>query len=120
MMAMIASDPAALPKGEPLLAELQASWAGQGGLDALVDAAAAMLLAESDAERRAASEGFGAHLFALSGGAAAGGQRWGILWGAEVVETEPEARGWRGDATQPGEPAHRAFGGPTQPRIHAL
>src|SRR3546814_4682234 len=30
MMAMIASDPAALPKGEPLLAELQASWAGQG------------------------------------------------------------------------------------------
>src|SRR3546814_5049597 len=53
MAAMIASDPDALPKGEPLLAELRASWAGQGGLDARVDAAEAMLLAESDAERRA-------------------------------------------------------------------
>src|SRR3546814_10324845 len=46
----------------------------------------AMLLAESDAERRAASESFGAHLFALSGGAEAGGKRWGLLWGAEVVD----------------------------------
>src|SRR3546814_20021260 len=64
MMAMIASDPAALPKGEPLLAELQASWAGKGGLDALVDAAAAMLLAESDAERRAGAGGFGGPPFA--------------------------------------------------------
>src|SRR3546814_5590476 len=51
MLALLASDPAALPKGEPLLAELQASWAGQGGLGALADAAEAMLLAESDEAR---------------------------------------------------------------------
>src|SRR3546814_19033163 len=96
MMAMIASDPAALPKGEPLLAELQARWAGPGGLDALVDAPAAMLLAESDAERRAASEGFGAPRFALSGGAEAGGKRWGLLVGrsdARGVGTEGVSKG---------------------------
>jgi phytoene synthase len=92
MTAMIASDPAALPKGEPLLAELQASWAEQGGLDALVDAAEAMLLAETDDERRAAAESFGGHLFALSGGDADGGKRWGLLWGAGVEPEETAAR----------------------------
>lgn len=111
MAAMIASDPAALPKGEPLLAELQASWAGRRGLDALVDAAEAMLLAEGDDERRAASEGFGGHLFALSGGTEAGGRRWGLIWGAGVVEAEPEARALLGDAGQSGAPARRDFGG---------
>ncbi|HWV60765.1 MAG TPA: hypothetical protein VN034_08935 [Sphingopyxis sp.] len=111
MAAMIANDPAALPKGEPLLAELQASWAGQGGLDALVDAAEAMLLAESDAERRGASESFGAHLFALSGGADAGGKRWGLIWGAGVVEAEPEARALLRDARNSETPARRDFGG---------
>src|SRR3546814_2539581 len=65
MMAMIASDPAALPKGEPLLAELQASWAGQGGLGALADAAEAMLLAESDEARRDAAKAFGAVLLQI-------------------------------------------------------
>jgi phytoene synthase len=111
MMAMLASDPAALPKGEPLLAELQASWAGQGGLDALVDAAEAMLLAESDAERRAASESFGGHLFALSGGAESGGRRWGLLWGAEVAETEADARRLLGDAKDAGSARRSDFAG---------
>ena len=111
MMAMLASDPSALPKGEPLLAELQATWAGQGGLDALVDAAEAMLLAENDAERRAACESFGGHLFALSGGAEASGRRWGLLWGAGVVEAEPEARRLLGDARDFGAPARRDFAG---------
>ena len=111
MAAMIAIDPAALPKGEPLLAELQGTWAGQGGLDALVDAAEAMLLAESDGERRAASESFGAHLFALSGGAEAGGKRWGLLWGAGVVEAEPEARALLDGAQESGAPARRDFAG---------
>src|SRR3546814_2373396 len=77
-----------------------------------------MLLAESDAERRAASEGFGAHLFALSGGAEAGGKRWGLLWGAEVVETEPEARALLGDAKKSGAPAHRDFGGHRRSEEH--
>src|SRR3546814_17006618 len=38
MAAMIASDPDALPTGEPLLAELRDTWAGPGGLAALVTA----------------------------------------------------------------------------------
>ena len=111
MAAMIANDPAALPKGEPLLAELQASWSGQGGLDALVDAAEAMLLAESDADRFAASESFGAHLFALSGGTEVGGKRWGLLWGAAVIEAEPEARALLADARNSATPARRDFSG---------
>ena len=92
MMAMLASDPASLPKGEPLLAEFQASWAGQGGLDTLVDAAEAVLLAETGEDRRAASESFGGRLFHLSGGEEAGGKRWGLLWGAGVEQGEAEAR----------------------------
>lgn len=111
MAAMIAADPAALPKGEPLLAELQASWGGQGGLDALVDAAEAMLLAESDAERCAASEAFGAQLFALSGGTVAGGRRWGLLWGAGVVDGEDETRVLLHKARHVGAPARRELGG---------
>ena len=110
MAAMIASDPAALPKGEPLLAEFQATWAGRGGLDALVDAAEAMLLADSDDERRAASESFGAQLFALSGGDPAGGKRWGLVWGAGVVEGEPKARCLLGDASNSVAPPRRDFG----------
>ena len=98
MMAMLASDPAALPKGEPLLAELQATWTGQGGLDALVDAAEAMLLAENPDDRRSASTCFGMRLFALSGGDPAGGKRWGLLWGAGVEASEPEARRLLADA----------------------
>ena len=111
MAAMIANDPAALPKGEPLLAELQASWAGRSGLDALVGAAGAMVLAGSGPVPRAASESFGAHLFALSGGADAGGKRWGLIWGASVVEAEPEARALLGDARNYEAPAPRDFGG---------
>lgn len=111
MTAMIASDPSALPKGEPLLAELQASWAGRGGLDALVDAAEAMLLAETDEERRAASESFGAQLFRLSGGEEAGGKRWGLLWGAGVEDSEREARDLLGHAKSLAAPPRRVFAG---------
>jgi phytoene synthase len=92
MMAMLARDPGALPKGEPLLAELQASWGGQGGLDALVDAAEAMLLAEDDAAREKAAAAFGATLFALAGGPESGSARWGLLWGAGLQEGALEAR----------------------------
>lgn len=111
MMAMLANDPAALPKGEPLLAELQTSWAGQGGLAALVDAAEAMLLAESDAERHTAAESFGTHLFALSGGTEAGARRWGLLWGAGIVEAETDARRLLDEAKNCAAPAPRHFGG---------
>lgn len=91
MAAMLARDPEGLPKGEPLLAELTATWAGQGGLDTLVDAAEAMLLAEDAADRRAAAADFGARLFALTGGDAEGGRRWGLLWGASVQTGVQEA-----------------------------
>lgn len=95
MMAMLAADPAALPKGEPLLAELGATWGGQAGLDALVDAAEAMLLAGDDDARREAAESFGARLFALSsaqGGDDPRGRRWGLLWGAVQQEEAAAAR----------------------------
>jgi phytoene synthase len=92
MASMLASDPARLPKGEPLLAELQQTWAGKGGLDGLVDAAEAMLLADDADQKRAAAESFGGHLFKLSGGDEAGGRRWGLIWGAGVKDGELEAR----------------------------
>lgn len=92
MVEMLARDPGALPKGEPLLAELTATWAGQGGLDTLVDAAEAMLLVEDATDRRTAAADFGARLFALSGGDADGGRRWGLLWGASVQTGAEEAR----------------------------
>ena len=92
MAAMLAADPAALPKGEPLLADLTASWAGQGGLDTLVDAAEAMLVAEDAAARDAAASSFGGALFALSGGPASGGARWGLLWGAAVQDSAAAAQ----------------------------
>ncbi len=91
MMAMLASDPAALPRGEPLLAALQASWGGKGGLDALPDAAEAMLLAEDDDARADGSMAFGAALFALSGGGEDSGRRWGLVWGAALQEGALEA-----------------------------
>jgi 15-cis-phytoene synthase len=92
MAAMLARDPDSLPKGEPLLAALTATWARQGGLDTLVDAVEAMLLAEDGADRRTAATDFGARLFALSGGDADGGRRWGLLWGASVQTGAQEAR----------------------------
>lgn len=111
MAGMIASDPGALPKGEPLLAELGATWAGQGGLDALVDAAEAMLLAETSEDRCAASEDFGARLFALSGGDEEGGKRWGLVWGAGVEGDEPEARRLLAEAKTCQCPPRRIFAG---------
>lgn len=89
MMAMLALNPAALPKGEPLLAELQATWAGRGGLDALVDGAEAMLLAEDDGARQEAAAMFGDALFRLSGGG--NGARWGLVWGAALQDNEAQA-----------------------------
>ncbi|HWW59107.1 MAG TPA: hypothetical protein VN047_19590 [Sphingopyxis sp.] len=111
MMVLVASDPASLPKGEPLLAELQASWVGQGGLDALVDAAEAMLLAETGEERRAASESFGGQLFRLADGEETGGKRWGLLWGAGVEEGEAEARELLEKAKGAVAPPRRLFAG---------
>ena len=109
MMAMLASDPAALPKGEPLLAELQATWAGEGGLDTLVDAAEAMLLAEDEASRGEAAAAFGDALFRLSGGG--GGARWGLVWGAGLQEGAEDARRLFLAARNRTPPPRASFGG---------
>jgi len=109
MMAMLAADPAALPKGEPLLAELQATWAGQAGLDTLIDAAEAMLLAEEATGRSDAAADFGDALFALSG--AAGGARWGLVWGAALQEGAEEARQLFSAARNRSAPSRASFGG---------
>lgn len=109
MMAMLAADPASLPKGEPLLAELQAAWGRQDGLGALVDAAEAMLLAEDGAAQAAAAQGFGSALFKLSGGS--GGERWGLLWGAGLQEGEQEARQLLADARNQPAPPRVSFSG---------
>ncbi len=109
MAAMLATDPSGLPKGEPLLAELQQTWAGKGGLDALVDAAEAMLLADDADQKRMAAESFGAQLFILSGGDAVGGKRWGLIWGAGVEDGELEARDLLEQAKRIAPPSRSVF-----------
>lgn len=109
MMVLLAADPAGLPKGEPLLADLQASWAGQSGLDAIVDGAEAMLLAEDAAARRDAGAGFGAALFRLSGGG--GGERWGLFWAAGLQEGAEDAKALFADTRAWTRPSRAVFKG---------
>ncbi len=111
MAAMIASDPAALPKGEPLLAELGTTWAGQGGLDTIVDAAEAVLLADDAAAQQIAAAAFGDALFALAGGQAKSGARWGLVWGAGLQQSAKEAREYFAVAHDLPPPARRSFSG---------
>lgn len=111
MMMLVASDPDALPKGEPLLAELRESWAGKGGLDTLVDAVEATLVAEDEGARRDAGLAFGMALFGLSDGAAAAGRRWGLIWSACVQAGEEDARQLFGDAAREPVPARASFSG---------
>ncbi len=109
MAAMIASDPAALPKGEPLLAELGATWAGQRGLDTLVDAAETVLLADDAAAQQNAAAAFGDALFALSGGQGKSGARWGLVWAAGVQQDAANARDYFAAAHRLPPPARRSF-----------
>ncbi len=111
MLALLAADPAALPKGEPLLADLQANWSGQGGFDTLVDAAEALLLAEDADARASAAAAFGAALFGLSGGDPVSGRRWGLLWGAAQQKEEDDARRLFADARDAVPPPRTAFAG---------
>ena len=111
MAAMLATNPAALPKGEPLLADLQETWAGEGGLDTLVDAAEAMLLADDTAAQQSAAAAFGDALFALSGSPASGGARWGLLWAAGLQQGAVEARQFFAAACNVPPPARVSFNG---------
>jgi len=109
MVAMLARDPEGLPKGEPLLAELTATWAGQRGLDSLVDAAEAVLLADDAAAQQIAAAAFGDALFALSGGQGKSGARWGLVWGAGLQQGAADARDYFAAARRLSPPARRSF-----------
>lgn len=109
MAAMIASDPVALPRGEPLLAELAATWAGQGGLETIVDAAEAVLLADDAAAQQVAAAAFGDALFALSGGQDKIGARWGLVWAAGLRQGAVGAREYFAAARCLPPPARRSF-----------
>jgi 15-cis-phytoene synthase len=76
-LGQVADDPAALPKGEPLLAELAAHWAGRASLAPLADAYEAIMLAE-DADALAAG---GRELAA----AMQCGQAWGLVRAAQLA-----------------------------------
>lgn len=108
MMATLENDPTALPKGEPLLAELQTDWAGKAGLGALPDAAEALLLADDGAVRSAAACDFGTALFALSGGG--GGERWGLVWAATLQGEAEAAHRLFADARDRPRPSRAAVG----------
>ena len=116
MMAMLAEKPENLPKGEPLLAEMQVHWRGEAGLGALVDAAEAVLMAEDQAERVKAASEFGDQLFLLSGRAISAqplpssGARWGLLWAAYVHRGSEEAPEFLEAGKAASTPAKSTFG----------
>lgn len=130
MMAMLATDAASLPMGEPLLADIQAHFSGVAGLQAIVDAAEAMLMADDVAARTAAAKDFGRQLFvrtaacqhdpAVSGAvsgrtSAAGlgdgaGHAWGLLWGAYVHRGTPDGAAMLSAAAEAGSVSARQYG----------
>lgn len=122
MMALMADNADAIPKGEPLLAEMTPHWRGEAGLGELVNAAEALLLAEDDGARAAAAQLFGDMLFALSGkamGAApqsdaapqsGAGARWGLLWGLFLHRGSESEAVMLGAAKEYRAPAKSLFG----------
>lgn len=132
MMALLASNTDALPKGEPLLAELQQHWRGQAGLEALVDAAEALMLGENDADRTRAAADFGGQLFVLTSRSwhdpqgplkaarqeaqREAGARWGLLWAAFIYRGGDEASVLLDAAAHAARPGVSLFG----PRGKAL
>ena len=116
MMALMADDADAIPKGEPLLSEMTPHWRGEAGLGDLVNAAEALLVAEDDAGRIAAAHDFGDRLFQLSGAAfgaevsATAGARWALLWALFLHRgSEAEAAFLQAAEDQPA-PAKAIFG----------
>lgn len=77
----LASGGAAMPVGEPLLAELGQHCAGQAGLVEAVDAAERIAVSDGEVARCAAVADFGATAFALAG-AGGGGQAWALHFAA--------------------------------------
>jgi 15-cis-phytoene synthase len=72
---------AALPKGEPLLAELAAQWQGRDALTPVVDSYEAILLAEDGDTLAHGGRALGAAMRGVMPGGAAASQEAGELWG---------------------------------------
>jgi 15-cis-phytoene synthase len=100
-LVQVAGDAGGLPKGEPLLAELAAHWAGRPSLVPMTDAYEAILLAE-DADALGAA---GRQLAAAMGCGAA----WGLVRAAQLAgNAEWQAALWRAasDAAPVAAPRH--------------
>ncbi|MDX2209596.1 MAG: hypothetical protein SFV20_04470 [Sphingopyxis sp.] len=76
----VATDPGALPKGEPLLAELAAVWGSQRSLAPLSDAYEAIMLADDGNALNAAGTKLAAAMQA--------GEAWGLERAAQLGNTE--------------------------------
>lgn len=84
-----------LPKGEPLLAQLQQNWHEQNGLAELASDVEAMLLADEVAAESEAARQFGQRMFALSAnGEATGvsGERLGLIICVAMKPATPNAK----------------------------
>jgi 15-cis-phytoene synthase len=86
-LAQVAEAPEALPKGEPLLAELAASWGGRASLAPVADAYEAIMLAEDSDSLVSAGR---ALAMAVQVGAA-----WGLARAAQLAgDVELQAEIW--------------------------
>jgi 15-cis-phytoene synthase len=84
-LAQVADDPQALPKGEPLLAELTAAWHGRAPLVPVADAYEAIMLAEDGDALALAGMALAA---AMQAGPAWGLARAALLAGDEALQSE--------------------------------
>lgn len=76
-LVQVAAAPDALPKGEPLLAELAATWAARAPLVSVAEAYEAIMLAEDSAQLADAGSALGAAMQA--------GQAWGLARAAQLA-----------------------------------
>ena len=84
-LAQVSADPAALPKGEPLLAALAVHWHGRAALSPLVDAYEAIMLAEDADMLSAAGEVLGRAMGEIMGCDAGAGRQWGLVRAAQLA-----------------------------------
>ena len=75
-LSQIAAHSRDLPRGEPLLADLAAHWAGNGALPCIAQAYEAILLADSDDGRAAVPDGLAEAMRQVMGGASDAGRAW--------------------------------------------
>ena len=73
--------------------------------------AEAVLLADDAAAQQVAAAAFGDALFALAGGQADSGARWGLVWGAGLQQGAADARDFFAAARHLRPPERRSFNG---------